>query len=127
MCSLSQLLRSNHARACDPTDTGKTWSEAIRENLNNALKTRREVGDRPFYDLQYSQLLSNPIGAIADIYSHFGLEFVPELELNIKAWLTNNPQHKHGKHEYSTEQFGLKDKTIREQFAFYTNYFQIPI
>ena len=127
MCSLSHLLRSNHSGACEPQATGKIWSEAIYENLSNALKTRSKVGDEPFYDLQYSQLVSNPIEAIASIYSRFGLEFSPKLETKIETWLNDNPQHKHGKHEYSTEQFGLTGEIIRQQFAFYTDYFEIPI
>ena len=127
MCSLSQLLRSNYSEVSNPKETGKIWFEAIVESLRTALDTRRAVGDERFYDLQYSDLMSNPIQEVTKIYSHFELPFSPEMETAVKSWLTNNPQHKHGKHEYSAQQFGLEVETIRKKFAFYTNYFNIPI
>ena len=123
MCSLSYLLRSNHSDTPNPEEIGKGWSEAIYQNLNTALETRRTVGDERFYDLQYSDLIDNPIREVNKIYSHFGLNFTPEIETDVKNWLADNPQHKHGKHKYSIQQFGLNVEAIRDKFAFYTNYF----
>ena len=127
MCSLSQLLRSNYSEVSNPKETGKIWFEAMVESLRTSLDTRVIVGDERFYDLQYSDLISNPIREITKIYSHFGLPFSSEMETAVKSWLSNNPQHKHGKHEYSIQQFGLELETMRKQTAFYTNYFNIPI
>ena len=70
----------------------------------------------------YFNLMSNPVQEVKKIYCHFGLPFSSEMETAVKTWLTNNPQHKHGKHEYSTQQFGLELETIRKKFAFYRNY-----
>ncbi|MDJ0691071.1 MAG: sulfotransferase [Xenococcaceae cyanobacterium MO_188.B32] len=127
MCSLSHLLRSNYSDVSNPQEIGTIWFEAILKNLRTALDTRLAVGDERFYDLQYSDLMSNPIQEVTKIYSHFGLTFSPEMETAVKSWLTNNPQNKQGKHEYSTQQFGLEVETIRKEFAFYTDYFNIPI
>ena len=127
MCSLSHLLRSNYSDISNPQETGKIWFEALLENLRTALDIRRSVGDEHFYDLQYTDLISNPIQETAKIYSHFEIPFSPDMETAVKNWLTNNPQHKYGKHEYSAQQFGLEVETIRKKFAFYTNYFNIPI
>ena len=126
MCSLSQLLRSNYSEGANTKETGKFWFEALRKNLRTALETRRAVGDERFYDLQYSELISNPVQEVKKIYSHFGLQFAPEMESAVKSWLSNNPQNKYGQHEYSSEQFGLEVKTIRKELAFYTNYFKLP-
>lgn len=123
MCSLSYLLRSNHSDVVNPEEIGKNWFEAIYQNLNTALETRRAVGDERFYDLQYSELTDNPIQEVSKIYSHFGLDFTPKIETGVKNWLTENPQHKHGKHQYTAQQFGLNVETIRDRFAFYTDYF----
>ena len=126
MCSLSHLLRSNYSDVSNPKETGKIWFELILENLRTALDTRRAVGDERFYDLQYSDLMSNPIQEVTKIYSHFELPFSLEMETAVKSWLTNNPQHKYGQHKYSAQQFGLEVESIRKEFAFYTNYFKIP-
>ncbi len=127
MCSLSHLLRSNYSEVSNFGETGKIWFESILENLRTALDTRRAFGDERFYDLQYSDLIRNPIQEVGKIYSHFELPFSPEMEVAVKSWLINNPQHKYGQHEYSAEQFGLEVETIQKEFAFYTNYFNIPI
>ena len=58
------------------------------------------------------------------VYQHFGLEWTEEYEAALKKFLNKNPKGKLGKHNYSAEQFGLSDQTIRGYFAEYIDVFR---
>jgi hypothetical protein len=42
------------------------------------------------------------------------------------AWLADNPQHKHGRHRYSLEQFGLTPDAVTERLGDYAARFPDP-
>jgi hypothetical protein len=42
---------------------------------------------------------------------------------NIREWLANNQQTKHGRHRHSPEEFGMNGDQINERFASYTDRF----
>ena len=41
------------------------------------------------------------------IYDHFQIPWSQATEDAMRQWLDNNPQRKHGKHNYSLSDFGL--------------------
>jgi hypothetical protein len=43
----------------------------------------------------------------------------------MRAWHTDNRQHKHGGHAYTLAQFGLVEGEIRERFARYMRRFDV--
>ena len=59
------------------------------------------------------QLVADPIGTIRSIYHRLGDPVTPAFEEGMRAWLSRNPQHKHGVHRYSLEQFGLDADRLR--------------
>jgi hypothetical protein len=44
----------------------------------------------------------------------------------MRAFLAENPMHKHGVHRYVPEDFGLSAATIRQRFAEYIDTFKVP-
>eukprot|EP01046_Picozoa_sp_COSAG06_P076211 COSAG06_NODE_24210_length_669_cov_1.115789_1_plen_69_part_10 len=50
------------------------------------------------------------------IYDHFGFDFTPEFEARIDAFMEHNPRYKHGKPDYSLEEFGLDAEEIKQRF-----------
>jgi hypothetical protein len=69
--------------------------------------------------------MADPIGSLKRIYTYFGQELSEEGEKRLRAWSEENPQHKHGKHEYSSQGTGLTEKGILESFAPYLEHFQM--
>ena len=63
------------------------------------------------------------MGTIRKIYSHFNLNLTPGAEAAMQRYLEENPQNKHGKHEYTLQQFGITDEDINKNFAEYLQYF----
>jgi hypothetical protein len=45
----------------------------------------------------------------------------------MRGHLAANPKGKHGRHEYSLEEFGLSAAGVRERFRGYVDRFAIPV
>tara|TARA_R110002050_G_scaffold214044_1_gene350294 strand:+ start:382 stop:672 length:291 start_codon:yes stop_codon:yes gene_type:complete len=79
--------------------------------------------ENQFFDLQYQDFVKDPIAAAKNIYNYFGLEYTDEFEENMKTYLANNPQGKHGRAKYTLEEYGLTEQMVREQCPSYTKRF----
>jgi hypothetical protein len=75
------------------------------------------------YDVYFDSLVSDPIGTVKDIYSHFGLPWTENYEADLKKFVQENPKDKHGEHHYTASDFGLDEKEISDRFQFYTEHF----
>jgi hypothetical protein len=70
-------------------------------------------------DVDYRDLIADKIGTVRAIYKHFGLALSEETESAMREFVASNPQGKHGKHAYTSEEFGLSDDIVRARFADY--------
>jgi hypothetical protein len=61
------------------------------------------------------------------LYARFGEPFTPEAQAAMDKLLAHNPQGKHGKHEYSLQEFGLTTAAVRRHFRDYCERFGIPL
>lgn len=93
--------------------------------LQQAIQMRTTLNSAQFFDVQYRDLLTDPIGTIQQIYTYFGVKVEPTTFERMQHWLDNNPQHKHGKHNYNLDTFGLKPAQIDEKYADYIERFRI--
>ena len=73
--------------------------------------------------MRYEDTVKAPGGTVRRIYEYFGHTCSPDTEKSIKDWLRENPQHKHGVHKYTLDQFGLDRETVAKQFADHTGAF----
>jgi len=95
--------------------------------LQRVMQIRATANPAQFYDLQYSDLLADPIGTVQQLYAHYHQEIHLDTVGQMQHWLDNNRQHKHGKHEYTLATFGLDTKKIDEKFADYIEYFRVKL
>jgi len=72
-----------------------------------------------FLDINYHQLISDPIGTVRRIYEYFGYEYSDEFEANMKQWLRDNQQGKYGRVKYSLEEFGIRRDEVDKMFEKY--------
>jgi hypothetical protein len=78
-----------------------------------------------FFNVQYSELLRDPMSVVRQIYKHFDMELTSETETAMLRFLAKNPQNRHGVHRYTLEEYGLDRESERNSFEFYTNFFGI--
>ncbi|MDQ2636105.1 MAG: sulfotransferase [Actinomycetota bacterium] len=75
-------------------------------------------------DLQFSDLMTDPIGAAKSVYSAFGWDFSTDVEQAMKTFLATHVREGHG-HPYTFEATGLSLDAIRQRTARYTEYFNV--
>jgi hypothetical protein len=118
-------LRAMNSPVFDPQRFGAEWSALEEMGLQRGLSVRDRVGDSRFLDVHYNDLTADPVGVVTRIYEHFGIPVEEETIRQVDAFRDENPQGKHGAHEYTPEQFGFVADRVRRRFAAYTERFGI--
>jgi hypothetical protein len=87
------------------------------------MRTRDALGEDRFMDVSYHDVMADPMRTVARIYERFGLKVSDEHATNIRNWIADNPQTKHGAHKHSPEEFGMDADAINRQFKDYVDRF----
>ena len=108
MCSLAQHTADGWSTkfvgARIGADAMETWSRGL-EQFNSA---RAKYGAAQFYDVDYRELISDPIGTVIDIYRKFEIPLTDEAR---QAMEDSHAESQTGarapKHTYSLADYGL--------------------
>jgi len=73
-----------------------------------------------FIDVQYNDIVEDPISIVKQIYTQFNLTYTQEFEDRMKQWLADNRQGKHGRHEYSLEMYNMQKEEVLKEYKDYT-------
>jgi len=126
-CSLCVGFSSLFRGQLNKEKLGENSMKLVALLILRCLRTRNNLlpeQQKKFYDCEYKNILKDPIGEVRKIYSYFGYEFSLEFENNMKRWLIENPQGKHGKHTYSLEEFGLDASIVRAHLSEYIDQYR---
>lgn len=107
-----------HAREIDPATIGPRERDLWAWSVERGDEVRRRRPER-FIDVDFRAFQREPLHEVRRIYERFGLTLEADVERIMRDWLAANPQHKHGRHEYTPEQYGLTADEIRRHFAAY--------
>jgi hypothetical protein len=88
-----------------------------------AVRDGGTVPAERFFDVSYTDLLRDPLGIVRRIYAHFDMPLTDVAENRMRRFLAENPKDKHGKHEYSLEQFGLDRDEEWKRYVWYRERF----
>jgi len=125
ICSLAATLRGLGNDRLDPLAFGDLMMTSLGEGIDRCMEVRTATGSRAFHDVHYDDLLRDPLAAVRGIWERFDIEPDAEAEANMRRLLAERPQHKHGVHRYSLEQWGLDAERVRRRFAHYTETFAV--
>lgn len=121
MASLTSVLATMRLQVTGRDDGQKIvrrelayWSEASRRGM-----AAQERLPQQFHNVDYRRLMSDPIATLRGVYDKFGLTLSPEIGAEMQVWLNDNPQNKHGVHNYSLERFGVSEAEVQHIFADY--------
>lgn len=107
----------------NPHAVGANMARIIERFLRLGEQSRATL-QQPVVDLLFNDLLADPIGSVRRIYAAAGDALSAEAEAAMSAWIAQNRQHKHGKHEYGAEDVGLSLVALQRQFEFYRHRFE---
>jgi hypothetical protein len=124
-CSLVKNVRAMFSDQVDPVAIGKGMMDTFDLMIERVLDFKARHGADSIYDLQYAALMRDPIGELRKLYGHFNEPFTAAAEQAMLAYQANNPQGKHGRHQYTLEEFGLTKAQVRSHYADYCARFGI--
>jgi hypothetical protein len=120
--SLIAGFRSLHEEGVDAGAETRRQMELWARGLEKGIAAREGRDPRQFYDLHFRDFRSDPIAAVKRIYAHFDQALSPAGEEALRRWQKSNPQHKHGRHDY-TDEIGVSREQIWERFGAYMDRF----
>lgn len=107
----------------DPLRVGRHWRRKIERMLTRALASRDARAGAGFFDVDYRELVADPLAVMARLCAELELPWSDEIRAKLASWLADNRQHKHGVHRYAAEDFGLTADGIAEQYSAYRERF----
>ena len=123
LCSLCEILRGAASDAVDKPAIGAHWHARLKAIFEQATAVRATAAEGQILDIQYADLVADPIATVQHIYAHHGYEFTEPFESAMRQWLAANRQHKHGSHRYTLGEYGLSEAQVHEDFSEYTKEF----
>jgi hypothetical protein len=89
------------------------------------MAVRREIPADRFIDVQYRDLLADPVGQFRRTLGAIGLTVTPQDVLEASTWMASNGRDTHPRHEYTAEEFGVTGRQLEETFKFYHDAFGV--
>ncbi|MFT3930182.1 MAG: sulfotransferase [Spongiibacteraceae bacterium] len=124
-CSLLKAVRPMFSDDVNLKAIGEVLLDTFDIMIERTLAYKAKHGWDSIYDLQYADVMKDPIGAIKNVYKHFDEPFTKEAETAMNAFMASNQQGKHGKHTYSLADYSLTKEQIRERYKDYCDRFGI--
>jgi hypothetical protein len=120
--SLVLCLRRAYSDDVSAATVGRQASARSIVALDRALDVR-ERAPANFVDVAYADLVRRPVATVAELYEQLGRPFPAPVSTAMARWVTEHPQHQHGVHRYSPEDFGLSAGVVAGQFERYLDQF----
>ena len=121
MASLTLSLRRMAARILDREEIGRDVNELWHRGIYGVIEAREAdpALDSRFIDIQYQDFLSDPISTLRDIARFADLTWTATHSESARKHIADHPKHRHGRHQYTLEQFGLNKSELSEQYRAY--------
>jgi hypothetical protein len=107
----------------DKPEIGRQAAELERRIYEIGMKARDQIGEAPFCDVSYHDMMADPAKTIERIYARYNRPFSPQYADAIRQWVADNPQTKHGVHKHSPADFGIDGDAVNRDFAAYRERF----
>ncbi|HXJ33431.1 MAG TPA: sulfotransferase [Candidatus Eisenbacteria bacterium] len=126
--SLHVVLRQTFSAFVDPVKVGDEVTRLLADDIRRGFEARDEGCAPPerFVDVQYTDLVRDPMGIVRRIYRHFDLPLSAEAEQAMQRHLGRNRKDAEGPHVYSLAEFGLDERVERERYRAYWDRWGVP-
>ena len=125
-CSYAAFLRAKFSDDVDLAELGQQMKDLVGRHIRALVDfdAGRAAGGLIAH-VDYNQVVADPGAAMVEVYRSLDLELTPEVRQSIASWRTENPPGKRGVHAYDLSDYGLDAKEVAEEFAFYTERFDL--
>ena len=115
--SLTMVLRSVFADFVDPAAIGNEITNFWEDAFEKFLVARKGLRHDAFVDVEYADLVRDPIGVIRKIYDRLGRDLSCDAELRMRTYLEANSPSKYGRHSYTLAAFDMDPVSLSERFG----------
>ncbi|HSU06461.1 MAG TPA: sulfotransferase [Acetobacteraceae bacterium] len=123
---LTEVLRRPFTRQLDRIGIGRQESARWLDGTARMIRAAREEPfAEPIFHVGYRELVGDPVGTIAQVYRHFGLELDAPTRNRMTRAVAVHPDGGYRHDAYRFEDHGLDEAVEREKFADYTRFFGI--
>jgi hypothetical protein len=117
--SLTTVLRSVFSDFVDREAIGEDMAKFWEDALDKFFGACNHLPNNAFLDVEYSDLVRDPIEVVRRLYGWLGRDLLGEIELRMRAFLSAHPNGKHGNHSYTLAAFGMDQVKLSERFSSY--------
>jgi hypothetical protein len=125
---LTEILRKPFVRHVDAAEIGAQVTERWIDGAERlvAFDRRCDVAAAQKLNIQYDELVADPMAAVRRIYAHFNEKLGAEAVTGIEAALAARPRGGYsGQRQYALKKFGISPEALAPRFTNYLNYFRI--
>lgn len=127
VCSLITTLSGTFTDADHTAYIAEHWTAMLEESVKRINTFRDAHPEHPIVDVQYADLVNDPLGTVEALYSACGAELDGVARDAITAYVDDHPKDKFGTHGYDLAEFGLDAAELAERFANYTDRYQVAV
>ena len=122
VASFSSMMLHARGVFSDAVEPREVGADIVRKTLRaveRGMASRDRLPKSSFLDVDYRRLVADPLKEVRRVYDFLELALPAQTEQRMRAWLAGNPQHKHGVHRYSLEDFGIERESLVRGLAPY--------
>jgi hypothetical protein len=127
VCSLISTLTSTFSDADHTAYIAEHWTDMLEWSVGAMDAFRDANPDVHIVDVQYAELVGDPIATMERVYDAFDDELTDQARRAMQAHVDSRPKGKFGTHTYDLGEFGLDASVLSERFAGYVERYQIPL
>jgi hypothetical protein len=127
VCSLISTLSGTFTDADHTAYVAEHWTAMLEESLRRIEAFRATHPERPIVDVQYADLVHDPLRTVDDLYAACGEELDSDARDAIAASVNAHPKGKFGTHGYDLAEFGLDADDLAERFAGYVDRYDVTV
>ena len=117
VCSLITTLSGTFTDADHTAYAAEHWTAMLEESVKRIDAFRAAHPEHPIVDVQYSDLVQDPLRTVDDLYAACGEQLDSDARDAIAAYVHAHPKGTFGTHGYDLAEFGLDSDVIRTRLA----------
>lgn len=127
VCSLIATLSGTFTDADHTAYVAEHWTAMLEESVKRIDAFRAAHPEHPIVDVQYADLVDDPLGTVEVLYSACGKEFDGGALDAIAAYVNDHPKGQFGTHGYELAEFRLDPGELAERFAGYVDRYEVAV
>ena len=104
-------------------EVAEFWFMRLQQWMNRFLEARERIGEDRFIDIDYREVAKQPLAQAKRALERIGVDADADVEAALEEFMAGNSREQRPAHDYSLEQFGLDEETVKQAFADYRKRF----